>query len=158
MIVKMLKTYVVARREDRERLLEALRGLGVMHLTPLDPAKAVAREETLTAIDRLGRAAQVLGELAPTGERPDMTAAEAAAEALRIQRDAAERRSRLASLHQQVDQLALWGDVTLQQLADLRKAGLDVRVVSAPADAVGEIAAECVQPLGEVSGGRCFSR
>jgi len=154
MIVKMLKMHVVARREGRQRLLEALQELGVVHLAPIDPAKAVAPEETLAAIDRLGRAAQVLAELPPAGQRPDVRPAEAAEEVLRIHREAAERRSRLAGLHQQIEQLAFWGDVTIGQIEALREAGVEVRVFSVPTVALGEIGADCVQPVGREGGSR----
>ena len=154
MIVKMLKTHVVARLGDRQRLLEALRELGVVHLTPIDPREAVAGEETLAAIDGLGRAAQLVAKLQPAGPRPDLTAAQAAEEVLRIQRDAAERRSRLSSLHQQIGRLAVWGDVTVAQFEALREAGWLVRAFSVPAEAVDAIGAECVQPIAELSGGR----
>jgi V/A-type H+-transporting ATPase subunit I len=152
----MLKTYVVARSADRERLLEALRDLGVVHLVPIDPARAVAPDDALATIDRLGRAIQVLGQLTPAGEKPGLSAAAAAAETIRIEQRSAERRSRLAALHRQVEHLAVWGEVRLEQFEQLRKAGIEVRVYSLPADAVGEVRAECVQPVGELPGKRCL--
>ena len=154
MIVPMLKTYVAGRLADRDRLLEALRDLGVLHLTPMDPAKAVAAEETTAAIDRLGRAAQLLGDRSPAGGKPDLTALDAAEEVLAIQRNAAERRSRLSNLHRQIEQLAVWGDARLDQFQQLHETGVDVRVISAPTDAVGQIDAECVQTVGELAGHR----
>ena len=48
MITPMTKAYLVARRADSDRLLEALRRLGVVHLAPVDPARAVADERTAT--------------------------------------------------------------------------------------------------------------
>jgi V/A-type H+-transporting ATPase subunit I len=154
MIVKMAKAYVVSHAADRERLLEALRELGVVHLMPIDPAQAVATEETLAAIDRLHRAIQVLGQLTATGEKLDLTATEAAAETLEIQRRAAERRSRLSALHRQINQLSAWGDATLGQFEQLRQAGIEVGVYSVPTVAVAEIQAECVSVVGEVAGRR----
>jgi len=156
MIAKMLKTYVVARAADRERLLEALRDLGVLHLAPMDPAKAVAADETLAAIDRLRRAGQALGSVGPTGEKPDLSADQAAAEVLAIQRRAAERRGRLAAIHQQIQQLAPWGDVTLDQLQALREAGVEVRFYAVATDALGELSAECAQAVGELPGERAL--
>ena len=154
MIAKMVKVFVVTRSAARRRLLEALRELGVVHLTPIDPAKAVAPEDTLAAIDRLGRAGQVLAQLAPAGEKPDLAPAEAAAETVDIERRSAERRSRLGALHRQVEQLALWGDVTLEQLQQLREAGIELRVYSVAREDVGQVRAECVQPVAELRGKR----
>ena len=148
MIVKMLKAYAVSRRDDQQRLLEALREMGVVHLKPIDPARAVADEKTLAAIDRLGRAAQMLAGIPPTGERPDMTAQQAADEAMDIQRRAAEGRSRLQALHRQIDQLAMWGDATLERFGQLREAGVEVRFFWVQEGTAGQIAADCVEPIG----------
>jgi len=154
MIAKMLKTYVVSHRRDRARLIEALGDLGVVHLMPVEPAQAVAPDKMLTAIDRMARAVQILRGVSPAGESPDIPLAEAADEVLRIQRDVAERRSRLASLGQQINHLAAWGDVTCEQLDALAEADVHVHFVSAPANAIGEIAADYVQPFGELPGKR----
>jgi V/A-type H+-transporting ATPase subunit I len=126
----------------------------VVHLAPIDPAKAVADERTTAAIDRLRRAIQVLGETEPAGDKPDLAPDRAAAEVLRIQRSAAERRSRLAGLHRQIDQLALWGDVRLEQIAQLRDSGVALRFFSVPAEDAGAVQADCVEPIGEPAGGR----
>lgn len=154
MIVAMSKTYLVARRADRDRLLEALRGLGLVHLKPVDPVRAVADAETLSTLDRLGRAVQVLEAVAPAGPAPDLEPAQAADEVLRIQRESAERTNRLATLHRQVEQLALWGDVRLEQFLALRKAGLAPRFFAVPQKALAEVRAECVEPLGPWPGKR----
>ncbi len=146
MIAKMLKTYVVSKRERREGLLEALRNLGVVHLAPVDKAQAVAHEETVAAIDRLRRAQQLLGEIKPGGTRPhNITTIQAAEEALRIHRVAAERRNRLANLHRQINQLAVWGDARLDQFAALREAGVRISFYSLPARDAGAIVADLVQ-------------
>jgi len=44
MIVPMRKVYIVCRRHERHRLLDALGELGVVHIAPVDPAKAVVDE------------------------------------------------------------------------------------------------------------------
>jgi V/A-type H+-transporting ATPase subunit I len=153
MIAKMLKTYVVSKRQRREGLLEALRNLGVVHLAPVDGAKAVAHEETVAAIDRLRRAQQLLGAVAPAGESPrGATTIQAAEEALAIHRVAAERRNRLANLHRQIDQLAVWGDARLDQFAALREAGVPIKFFSLPARDAGAIVADLVAVVAESFG------
>jgi V/A-type H+/Na+-transporting ATPase subunit I len=156
MIVKMLKVYVVSRRSDSDRLLESLRDLGVVHLTPVDPGKAVAEEQTLAAIDTLGRAAQILSAVDPAGETPDLAPQEAATEVLNIHRRSLDARSRLTALHRQVEQIALWGDATLEQFAQLREAGIDVQVLSVPDDAVASLQAELVAPVADLPGKRAI--
>ena len=150
MIAKMLKTYVVSRRRQREGLLEALRTLGVMHLAPVDRGLAVAHEETVAAIDRLRRAQQLLGAITPAGTKPhDVTTVQAAEEALAIHRAAAERRNRLGNLHRQINQLAVWGDVRLEQFAALREAGVRIGFHTLPARDAGAIQADLVQVVAD---------
>ncbi len=152
MIVKMRKVHVAARSGDRNRLLDALRAVGAVHLAPLDAAKAVAEEKTVAEIDGLRRALQILGNIAPQGETPEITAGEAAHETLRIQQRSAERRSRLAALHHQLVQLEVWGDVTLAQLNELRQAGIEPQFFVIPRDVVGEVKAEFFAVIRELPG------
>ncbi len=152
MIVPMSKVYVAAGAADRRRLLNALGRLGIVHLAPVDPAKAVADEKTLAAIDHLGRAIQVLSEVAPSGRRVELAAERAAEEVLNIQRTLAERRGRLSALHRQHEQLAIWGDVRLEQLQQLAAAGLNVRFVTVHPKQLPELQAECVQVLTRLAG------
>ena len=151
MIVKMLKVYVVARSRDRGRLLECIRDLGVVHLAPVDPACAVADEKTVAAINSIERAVQVLSDMTPAGQAPDILVAEAAEEVLGIQRRSAERQSRLVALHRQLEQLRIWGNVELKQFGQLREAGIDVRLFSVPTRDVHEIEAECVEVIGTLA-------
>jgi len=148
MIVPMRKVYLVARRAGRDRLLEALRDLGLVHLQAVDSARAVADEETLSAIDRYRRALQILRNTSPAGGPLDLSPSAAADEVLRIQRESVERANRLSNLHHQLQQLALWGDVRLSQFEALRAAGIEPRFFAVPRETVREIRAECVHPLG----------
>lgn len=154
MIVPMRKVYVVARRADRDRLLEALRHLGLVHLQAVDAARAVADDETVAAIDRLRRALQILANTRAAGGPLALTPAAAADEVLRIQRESVERSNRLSALYHQLEQLAPWGDLRLSQLADLRAAGIEPKFFAVPWGKVGEIRADCVQPLGPWPGKR----
>jgi V/A-type H+-transporting ATPase subunit I len=147
MIVPMSKVFVVARAADRRKLLETLAALGVVHLAPVDPARARAEEQTVAALDRLGRAMQVLGELHPAGAAPDLAPEAAAAEVLDIQRAQAERHNRLARLHRQVEHLEIWGDVRLEQLKELTDAGVTLRSATVPVKALAGVQADCVQVI-----------
>lgn len=150
MIVKMRRAFVVARRPDRSRLLEVMRDLGVMHLAPVDSAKAVAKSETLRQIDHLDRAMQILGGIVPSGNTPDAGAVEAAEGVLQMQRDEAEKRSRLTTLTRQIEQLEMWGDVRLEQFRQLKTNGVDVSFYAAAAEQIGAFKADLVQPLREL--------
>jgi len=153
MIVKMTKVYVAARGDSRDRLLDALRNLGVLHLAPVDPGRAVPDEQTVSAIESLGRALQILTVIQPAGPAPQTSALDAAGEVLQIQRDSAERKSRLNALRRQLDQLAMWGDVRLEQFEQLKQAGIDVRIFIVPPNDLQEIRAECVKVIGKTPGG-----
>jgi len=154
MIARMLKVHIVARTRDRDRLLEALRDLRVVHVAPVDPARAVADEETVAAIDRLNRAVQIL-QAAPAAAPPlDLSPLAAADEVLRIQRDSLEQANRLSSLHRQVEQLALWGDVRIDDWESLRRAGVEPKFFAVPRKRIGEVRAECVQPIAPWPGKR----
>jgi len=154
MIVEMAKTFIVARRSDRDALLAALQRLGVLHVEPVEPDRAAPDAETTNTLDRLRRAVQVLEGAEPADAAPDLSPAEAAEEVLRIQRAAAERTNRLAALHRQMERLAPWGDVRLAQFQALEEAGLAPRFFALPADAVGDVQAECVDVLGPWEGKR----
>lgn len=148
MIVPMKKVQIVVRQADRERLLNALHELGVLHILPISPAQAVADEAITVRLDGLRRVVQVLKSIAPAGAAPNLSASEAADEVMDIQRRQAEWESRLASLHRQLEQQSIWGDVTLEDLETLRSAGIEPLFFRAPAEAAGKFRAEFVQVLG----------
>ena len=154
MIVPMRKAYVVARRDDQESLLETLRDLGVVHVTPIDPSTAVAEDQTLAAIGQYDRAVQILSSIEAKGVVPEISPADAAAEAVDIDRTSAEARSRLATLGRQMDQLAIWGDVTLADLAELSEGGIELELLSVPAADVRGVQGELVQTIAELPGKR----
>lgn len=154
MIVKMSKVYVVSCAADKQALLDKLADLGAVHLTPVDPAAAVAAEKTITALDGLDRAMQMLGEIQPDGDKPDISPFQGADEALEIQRLSAERNNRLTSLHRQYEQLDLWGDVTLQQFTELSQAGVALEFFDVPVEDSDSISCECLQVVANLSEGR----
>ena len=154
MIVPMVKVYVAARCRDRERLLEAIRELGVIHLVPADPAQALADGPTAEAIQALQRAHQVLYGIKPQGNRLDLPAVEVAREVLNVERHTVENGNRLALLHHELDQLELWGNVRLQQIEGLRQAGIEVGFYAVADHDVASVRADCVAVVGELPDGR----
>ena len=150
MIARMLKVFIVGKGADSDRLLDALRGLGAVHLEAVDPSAAVADERTLAGIDHLARAAQILVKVEPAGDKPDVSAIEAAEELLEIHRKSAERKSRLTALHRQIEQLETWGDVRLEQFRQLADEGIDISFFALPPAAVGDVQADCVHVIREL--------
>jgi len=154
MMTPMRKVFVVARAADRDRLLASLRDLGVVHLAPVDPARAVADAETTSALDHLRRAVQALAETPPRGHTPATAPVEAAEEVLRIQRESVERAGRLSALHLGLEQLSVWGETRLEDLQALQEAGIRVAFYAVPRKALAEVQADCIERLGPWPGRR----
>jgi len=154
MIVKMNKVYIVARSQQRSDLLQKLYDMGIVHLWPVAPEKAVPDEQTLTHIEHLQLALQRLSSISPAGRPPAISPVQAADEILQIQRHAAELTSRLELLHRQIEQLSIWGELQLDQLRQLEQLGIKINFVSIPADQINQVQAECVQVLTALPGKR----
>ena len=149
MIVPMRKVYVVSRRDDRQALLDALAGLGILHVEPVNPARAVALEEQIHAIQTLELAQRLLAPQTPAGPKPDLDPMAAAEEVQKIERDSLECQTRLSALQRQMAELEPWGDVRLEQFKALREAGIDIRFYEVPIDATGAVDGEFVQVVAE---------
>ncbi len=154
MIVEMKKVYVAVRWSDRERLLNTLGQLELVHIYPVDAERAQPDEQTVTTIDRIGRALQILGQVSAAGAKPATTVTEAVDEVLRLQREAAELSSRLNSLHQQVQRQEMWGQMCLADVEQLKQRGVHVSFASMRRDEVASIEADCVEVLADQGGGR----
>ncbi|MHC4562258.1 MAG: V-type ATP synthase subunit I [Planctomycetota bacterium] len=150
----MKKVFVVGRKADHDQLLTALGELGVLHLLPVDPDRAVADEKTLAVIDETDRAIQILAHYEPAGETPSLDAAEAVAEALHLHHIGAEAHARLNILHRQINGLAAWGDVRLEQFEALQAAGVSLTFAAVPTKELADVSAELVQPIDAPSGGK----
>ncbi len=152
MIVKMHKAYIVARKSEREKLLDVLREAGLIHITPVAPDSVIHDAELSEKINAVSRAIQILSNIIPTGgQKIDIEPIEAAKEVLEIQRRSAELRNRLGILHRQLDKLKMWGDVTIEQFKALKEAGIEILFFSISKDKIAKIEAECVEVVGEIS-------
>jgi V/A-type H+-transporting ATPase subunit I len=152
MIVPMSKVYVVTQNHNRARLLEALARLGVVHVEPVDPGKAVAKDLTVRAIASLSHALQILHPIEPSGDTPDVEALDAAREALSIYKAIADEEDRLSSLYRKADQLALWGNVEIEQLEKLHSAGIELKFFSMAQKDLPGLEAECIETVAELPG------
>jgi V/A-type H+-transporting ATPase subunit I len=151
MIVPMSKVYIVTQSHNRNRLLDALGQLGVMHIKPVDPDKAVAKEFTLHAISTIRRGLQVLQGIESSGDTPDLSPLDTAKEALSIQKKIADQKDHLNTLHRKANQLILWGNVELKKLEQLRSSGIDIKFFSIAQKDLPELDAECVETVAELS-------
>ncbi len=152
MIVPMSKVYIVTQSHNRHRLLDRLGHLGVVHVEPVNPVNAVAEEMTIHAITALGHAMQILQAIEPSGNTPEISPLEAAREAISIHKKMADEKERLNTLHRTADQLAVWGNVEVRQLENLRKAGVELKFFSIAKKDLSGLEAECIEIIGEQSG------
>ncbi len=152
MIVPMSKVYIVTQSYNHARLLEVLAGLGVVHVEPVEPEKAVAAEQTVNTLSTLDRAIQILRTIEPSGETPEISPIEAAKETIHIHKTMADEKDRLAALHRMADQLKIWGNVELRQLERLRSDGLKIRFFSVSKKDLPGLEAECIEVVAEQSG------
>ena len=154
MIVEMHKMYVVTHRRNGDDLLAALGALGVVHLKAVDPARASAAEDIAALLGRVRRAIQILAGTPAAGVAPSISADAAVEEALSITQRCSEHEARLDALHRQMEQLAVWGDLSLQQLDELRDVGVEVKFFDVPAALVDEVHADVASVLHELPGKR----
>ncbi len=149
MIKPMRRVQVAVWGADREALLHRLADLGVLHITPVEPDRALPESEIATELDNVRRAVQMLSSIEPSGEVPEISIREAVTEVLEIQRAQAEYESRLTSLYRQLEQQQVWGEVTIDDLEELRSAGVNLLLYKVPKELVSEVKADAVEVLGE---------
>ena len=152
MIVPMSKVYIATQSNNQARLLDVLGQLGVVHIKPVDPGRAVAREQTVHSISVLDQAVKILQPVARSGKTPEMSPLEAAKETVAIHKTTAEQKERLGALHRLAEQLAVWGNVELKQLENLRSNGIEIRFYSVAKKDIAGLEAECLEVAAQQSG------
>jgi len=152
MIVPMSKVYIVTQSYNHARLLEVLAQLGVVHVEPVEPEKAIAAEQTINTLSILDKAVQILRTIEPSDESPEISPIEAAKETLHIHKTMADEKDRLATLHRKAEQLKIWGNVELRQLERLRSDGIKIRFFSVSKKDIPGLEAECIETVAEQSG------
>jgi V/A-type H+/Na+-transporting ATPase subunit I len=151
MIVPMLKVFIATQSYNQARLMDILAQLGVVHIEPVDPNKAVAEEKILHTLSTFEHAIQILQRTKPSGKTPDISPLDAANETITINKTIMEQKEQLGALHRQASQLAIWGNVELKQLNHLRHMGIEIRFFSAARKDLAGLEAECIEVVGELS-------
>lgn len=165
MIVKMQKVYIAAREADKERLLERLYDLGMVHIVPTDLRRAEVDTLLQEKINKTKQALNILNSVAgrfqskggldsrvSTFGKEELTRQkldEIVEEVIDINRRSSEYSSRLTTLYHQLQQLAIWGDFRRSDYAILKEKGLDVRffIISEKAKEKINIEAEVIEPI-----------
>lgn len=157
MIVAMRQVTILCLASARERTLDALRELGVVHLTPVQPAESKDLDQARARQAHVQRVLDVLS--AKPGAAPSGLPAEAVVE--RIYGVLNERRDLVEDLEgyrQERRRIAPFGSFDPQQVEELKKRGIFIalyqagpgRRIDAPRDAI-------VQVLAEDKSGTCFA-
>ena len=152
MIVPMCKTYITARSSDCRQLVDAVADLGIVHLTPIDPATALPDEETRERIETLRQALQILGTITAEGAAPSLPVEEAAREALEIIRRRSTHEHRLTELYHELRQIDIWGNLELKTVSQLSDAGINLQFYSVPTTQARAIEADCAEIVGQLPG------
>ncbi|MFC1923756.1 V-type ATP synthase subunit I [Chloroflexota bacterium] len=145
----MRKVQVVVSRADRERLLDTLRDLGVLHITPIKPSDAVPDVDVAVNLENVRHAVQILSNIEPAGDKPAISASEAIDELVSIVRSQSEYDKRLTALYRQMEQQAIWGDVALSDLEEIKLSGIDVQFYILDASEVDRVKAEFYTVIGQ---------
>ncbi len=154
MIVKMSRVFIATRLIDRDRLLDRLGKMNLMHLEPVKPKEAVADERILRQLEDLFNAVQILSSVKPSGVMPSQTPVDTAREAIELHKAIMDNQNRLSELHHKIKELELWGNVRLSQFEALRESGVDIRFFTVPREYAGDIRAECTEILSALPGKR----
>ena len=145
MIVKMSRVYIAVRQVDRDKLLDRLGRMNLLHFQPVKPEEAVADEETLKEIAEIDRALEILRSITPAGRTPSKKFIDIAREAIEIQATIIDNQDRLNDLRRGIEDLSLWGDVRLCQFEALLASGVDVRFFLVSRTHVDNVRAECCE-------------
>ena len=134
MIVKMSKLQVVVSNADREKLLDKLHDLGVLHIMPVDPATAIAEEKLSLALNEVHKAIPLLEAVEYDGRPVEGDPVYIAEEVLENHHQHEEHLNKIAACHKLIDEQAIWGDVKLEDIEALADAGMNVEFYKVPAE------------------------
>ena len=148
----MKKVQAVVRRTDREQLAEALRDLGVLHITPVNPVDAIAEADITQSLDSVRRAVQILSAVETVELASYITAEKAVEETLTVERSLAEYDSRLNSLFRQLEQQVVWGNITLDDFETLNSAGASPQFYLMSKNIANQVQAEFAEIIQDSGG------
>ncbi len=135
----MSKVFIVVAADEKDKALKALGELGLLHLSPLHKLLAMPDDELLQKIKKTENAIGTIENAYPRQENGLPYSAEEAVERISsIIAKQSELMARLALLRKRYNELELWGDVKLEDIAAVEKHGLNLAFVIANAqDSLG---------------------
>lgn len=157
MIVKMSRVYIAVRRADRNKLLDRLGRMNLLHFQPVQPEEALPDEETLQEITDIDRALAILSAVKPSGKTSPHKPVDSAREAIQIHAFIMDNQNRLNELHRRLEGLKIWGSVRLDQFEALREAGIEVRFYAIPRSQAHEVRTELSEIISPLPGKRVLT-
>jgi len=154
MIVEMSRVYIAVRQADRNELLDRLGRMNLLHFQPVQPEEAVPDEETLQDIADIDRVLEILSPIKPSGKPTTQKPIDAAREAIEIQATIIDNQNRLNKLYQGIENLKIWGNVSLSQFEALRESGIEVRFYIVSLAQASKVRGECIEIISQLPGKR----
>ena len=154
MIVKMSRVYIATRLRDRDRLLELLGKVNLIHLEPVNPKEAVADKKIPDALEILSVAINILSPVKPSDPAPSLKPLDAARETVELQKSIINDQHRLSDLHHKIKELEIWNNVGRSQLDDLRENGVEVQFFIVPQLKAHTVRGDCAEVVSILPGKR----
>ncbi len=143
MIVPMKKVSLLCLANDKQSTLEALRDLGVMHITAGNRVVSDDRTQCETRVTILEKINNVLSGRNPSGKTVAPTTSVLDMHAIAALLDEQDKNNRqLDSLHKALDQLLPWGNFSPKLIATLKERGINVALCQATPKKYQQLAAQ----------------
>lgn len=155
MISPMKKLLLAAKVSDREKILAMLQSAEVVHVDPVDPQSVRLPEGLSTEIDNCTKAIALLEQVTPPENNklvPPGTPSRLVEEILEHERAIPAIREQLAALKREVEALAPWGQLGLEDVKFLQQHGLNFRFFKGPVAQIDGIEAEAVAVIQQIDG------
>ncbi len=147
MIEKMLKLQAVVSQADRDKLLDKLHDLGVLHIVPVDPSQAAAEDKIAVALDEVHRAIPLLEAVEYNGRSVEGDSVTIAEEVLENHHCHEDCLNKIAACQKQIDVQYIWGETRITDLVKLGEAGVEPKFYTIPVELVHDFKAELVMTL-----------
>ncbi len=127
MIIKMYKTTLLCLAADKEKALEKLQEMGVMHVEIAQKVESSDRPSTEALATEIGKVQNMLAVVPKgSGSTVDLSGKEIVEKALQQMEIMAEAGKRLDQLRRDREKLLPWGNFNPKSLEDLGKGGINV--------------------------------
>ena len=157
----MKKLLLAARTAEREKVLEILRLAEIVHVEPVDPGSVKIQGNINEALDDCFKAINLLSQVTPdcTKERlaTPGTPTRLVEETLANSRSIHELKEKIIALGRELEEVSVWGELGLEDVAWLKNEGLKISFFKGPAADASEIEAEIVSLVKEVDGNGIFA-